>query len=520
MADRIQALKVSCLGGLDTNRDLLTQAERYPGSALQLINYEPSLSGGYRRISGYANSYGTVPGQDDVLGINIFEGVNNGIFACRKPSSGTSYFYRWNTATSAWVAITTPGTVSMTGVKKVRFENLAWASPADRMVLVDGVNPAAVYNGTTYTQITASTAPSAPKYVTQFSNHLFLAGEASAPYNLYFSAPIEETNFSPAAGAGVINVGFPIVQIRTFRDVLYIFGKNAIKRLVGTSIANFELQEVTNNLGCIVPDSVVEFAGNLVFLSYDGFRPIAGTARIGDVELENLSKQIQTFLNSLVDEIVVENLDVEKFNCVVYNKKSQFRFLSTTDGIFGVLAGMRRTDQGISMEFSQLFDITATAAVSGLIGTNEVMLHGDSTGKVYQQEVGSNFDGRSILSVYQTPYYYFDDPTIRKNLYNVTTFLRAEGAVNIAFAVSYDFDDSVNVFNPADYAINSQYPAAYYNTAIYDSAAVYDGNPSPVIKTNITGSGFSVAFTYVTNDTNLSHNIQGLVLNFSYNDRR
>jgi len=148
--------------------------------------------------------------------------------------------------------------------------------------------------------------------------------------------------------------------------VLYIFGKNAIKLLVGTSIADFNVQEVTNNLGCIVPDSVVEFAGNLVFLSYDGFRPIAGTARIGDVELENLSKQIQATLNSLLDEIVESNLDVEKFNSVVYNKKSQFRFLSTTDGVPGILAGLRRTDQGIGMEFGQLFDMTATAAASGL----------------------------------------------------------------------------------------------------------------------------------------------------------
>lgn len=518
MADRIQALKVSCIGGLDTNKDLLTQAERYPGSALQLINYEPSISGGYRRVSGYSNDYGTVPGQGGVLGINVFEGVNDGIFACRRPSAGTSYFYRWNTGTSAWVAITTPGSVSMVGVKKVRFENLTWAS--NRMAIVDGVNPAAIYNGTTYTQITASTAPAAPKYVTQFSNHLFLAGDAANPYNLYFSAPVEETNFSPAAGAGVINVGFPIVQIKSFRDTLYIFGKNAIKRLVGTSIANFDVQEVTNNLGCIVPDSVVEFAGNLVFLSYDGFRPIAGTARIGDVELENLSKQIQNTLSSIIDEIINENLDIEKFNSVVYNRKTQFRFLSQTDGVFGVLAGLRRTEQGFSMEFSNLFDMTATAASSGLLGTDEIMLHGDSNGKVYKHESGSSFDGRNILSVYQTPYYYFEDPTIRKNFYNVTTFLRAEGATNIVFAVSYDFDDSQNVFNPPDYAITTQYAAAYYSTAIYDSTAVYDGNPSPVVKTNISGSGYSISFTYVTNDTNLSHNIQGLVMNFTYNDRR
>ena len=41
-----------------------------------------------------------------------------------------------------------------------------------------------------------------------------------------------------------------------------------------------------------------------------------------------------------------------------------------------------------------------------------------------------------------------------------------------------------------------------------------------LIEVNIEGSGFSIAFKYVTNDTNASHTIQGLVLNYSMNDRR
>jgi hypothetical protein len=88
------------------------------------------------------------------------------------------------------------------------------------------------------------------------------------------------------------------------------------------------------------------------------------------------------------------------------------------------------------------------------------------------------------------------------------------------FSVSYDFEDSINVYNPANFNINTTGSASYYNEAIYDSTAIYDGNPSPVVKTPFTGSGFSVAFKYVTNDQNASHTIQGLVLNYSMNDRR
>ena len=518
MADKIQAYKVSCLGGLDTNRDMLAQGELYPGSALQLINYEPSITGGYRRISGYANTYGTVPGEASVLGVNISENINDGIFACRKPiSPATAYFYRWNISTSAWVAITTPITVTMVGVKKVRFENLSWG--VDKIAIVDGVNPAAVYDGTTYTQL-LSPAPAAPKFVTQFANHLFLAGDLSEPYNLYFSSPLAETDSNPANGAGVINVGFPIVQIKGFREYLYIFGKNSIKRLSGTNVADFRIEEVTNNLGCIASDSVVEIAGNLVFLSSDGFRPISGTARIGDVELETLSKQVQGTVTVIIDELLTGFIDTESISMIVYNKKSQFRFMVPNEGSFGFISGIRKTDRGSSFEYSLLFDLIVSCATSGYIEYEEIILHGDSSGKVYKQEVGTSFDGRDILSIYQTPYFYFEDPTLRKNFYNITTFLRSEGSTNIVFSVSYDFEDSVGVFNPSNYDITTVGAAAYYNTAVYDSGVTYDGNPSPVVKTNISGSGFSVSFKYVTNDTNASHNIQGMVLNFSLNDRR
>jgi hypothetical protein len=67
MADRINGFKVTCIGGMNTNRDVLSQGEMYPGSATQLINYEPAITGGYRRISGYANSYGTVTGTGNVV---------------------------------------------------------------------------------------------------------------------------------------------------------------------------------------------------------------------------------------------------------------------------------------------------------------------------------------------------------------------------------------------------------------------------------------------------------------------
>ena len=512
MSDELASLKVFCIGGLNTSRDVLSQGELSPGSATVLINYEPAVTGGYRKISGYTNDYGTVPGTSSVLGVCVANGVNEGILACRSDNSSTDYFYYWDSDLLDWVTVTTPGTLDTASIEKVRFSKYNWSAP--KVVLTDGVNPAAVYDGTTYTQIDAATAPVSPKYSTTFKNHLFLAGDSSDSFNLYFSAPYAETDFSPANGSGVINVGFNIVQIKPFRDALYIFGSNNIRKLSGDNIANFTLENVTNDLGCLASDSVLEIGGDLLFLSQDGLRPVTGTDKIGDVNLETVSKDIQSIFTD-----VLFNVDLNGLNAVVVRQKTQFRFFFSAADSQGIIGGFRQSEGGLQLEYGQLLGIQATCADSGYIGQYEYVIHGDSTGKVHRQERGNSFDGTEIFSVYQTPYLHMDDPELRKIIYSVNTYLRSEGDNQMVLSVLYDYED-FNTLNPSNYTLTTQGAAAYYNEALYDSTAIFDGNPSPVQRVNVSGSGKAVSFKYVTNDTNASHSIQGIVVVYGVGDKR
>ena len=512
MADNLASFKVQCQGGLNTSRDVLSQGADSAGSAIAMINYEPAVTGGYRRIDGYSNAYGTVTGTGAVLGVCVANGINDGILAAREPSSGSNYLHYWDTATSAWVAVTTSGSPTMTGVDKVRFVRYNWGSP--KVILTDAVNPAATYDGTTYTQITHADAPSAPKIAHNFKNHMFLAGDSTEPTNLYFSAPYDETNFAPANGAGVINVGFPVVALKSFRDTLYVFGVNNIRKVVGNNISDFFLQEVTDDLGCLATDSVVEIGGDVYFLSQDGYRPVSGTNKIGDVNLESISRNIQ----SIFTEVVLQE-DLDGLSAVLIREKSQFRIFFAAGESIGLIGGIRSTPQGNFFEFGQLLGIEATCADSGYIGQYEYVIHGDSFGKVHRQESGNSFDGSDIFSLYQTPFIYMQDPEQRKIIYSVSTYLRSEGDNDIVLSVLYDYEN-VNTLSPTNYDIVTRGAAAYFNEALYDSTAIFDGNPAPVVKTNISGSGTSVSFKYVTNDTNAAHSIQGLVITFGVGDRR
>jgi len=595
MADAVSTFKAVSRGGLNTGADVLTLGTDNPGSAIQLLNYEPNLEGGYRRISGFANKFGTVTGTGSVLGVAVANGVNQGILACRTPSSGNNYLHWWNfyytvavtsgqgtnftvgetvtavvsssdgtstgvsgtvkarasasltvdfgrlptsvfatsnvltggtsaaetTVTSTptvvgWTAVTCGGSPTMTGVSKVRFTEINFGTP--KVVLTDGINPASTYDGSTYTQITDSNAPTDPTMSAEFQNHLFLAGDPAQVSNLYFSAPTAETDFTPANGGGVINVGFEIVAIKKFRNVLYIFGTNNIKRLVGENSANFTLETVTSNLGCLATDSVVELGGDLLFLAPDGIRPIGGTSKIGDVNLETLSKNIQSTIKGVIDAE-----DLSTLSAVIIRSKSQFRYLFSTSSSQGILGGLREYQGNISFEFAQTFGIECTCASSGYIGQEEFVIHGQSNGKVYRQESGNAFDTSNILSIFKTPFIYMDNPEQRKTYYSTSTYMSSEGNFSVALSVTYDYDNT-DIATPDNLTLSTTSPGAFYdrgtNVAVFDTTDIYDGNPSPVESVTFSGSGKAIALTYVTDDTNESHSIQGFTITYGLGDVR
>ena len=509
MPDNLRSFKVSCKGGLNTSRDLLSQGEVKPGSAIAMINYEPALTGGYRRISGFLNTYGTVPGTGAVLGVAVANGINSGILACRTPSAGTDYLHYWDGA--AWQAVTTAGSPTMTGVTKVRFTRFNFGTP--KVILTDGVNPASTYDGTTYTQIAHVQAPSSPRLSIEFKNHILLAGDPTEDTNVYFSAPYDPTDFASGNGSGVINVGFPVVAMKPFRDALYIFGINNIRKLTGLDASDFKIEVVTDNLGCLATDSVMEVGGDLLFLSQDGLRPVTGTDRIGDVNLETVSKDIQSIITG-----VVLRLDLDALNSVVVRSKSQFRLLFGAADSQGIIGALRPGESGIEYEYGQLLGIEATCASSGYIGQTEFVIHGDSAGLVHKQEVGTSFNGEPIFSAFQTPFFHMEDPEVRKVVYSISTYLRSEGTSDIVLGVEYDYQ-TPNVLSPTDYNLPIEGVAAYYGEALYDSTAIFDGNPSPVFRTNVTGSGKSVSLRYVTNGIEASHTIQGVVITYGLGDR-
>ena len=549
MPDRIQSFKLVCSGGLNSNENHSDLSDNSPGSATRLVNYEPGLFGGYRRIEGFDEfdtDYGEVTvagsstGQGKVLGVAIFkDDVTNTtkIIAARQDAGSSNYSFYYHTASIGWRkftldhSVTRPMTLNGLTVNKLRHVTFNFGT-GNHIVFVDGVNPAIVFNGANWKEIKSSHAGgydaanntaggaqalNAPALVDVFENHLFLAGHEATAAAVAHSAPNDPYTWTSAAGGGQISAGFDVVQIKPFRDNLFVFGGNAIKKIKVNSTNEFALEQVTANVGCVARDSVLEIGGDLMFLAPDGFRPCASTSRIGDVELETLSKPIQA---KLVD--IIKNQDMDTLNGVVIRSKSQIRYFigdSTVDpkDSVGIIGGLTNSSGSIGWEFGELLGIRASCCTSGYIGTTEFVLHADYDGKVYKQESGLSFNGLDIVSVYSTPYLDFGETEQRKVMRKINTFIRAEGPLEMLLSMTYDWGDGGSP-TPATYSQASLGAPTQYSGRNIDYAetnVLYGGSSKPIMTSDIQGSGFSAQATFVSIGQTESFSIQGMVFEFS-----
>ena len=550
MPDRIESYKVVSQGGLNTLENHLRLSDELPGVATRLVNFEPSIYGGYRRITGfvpYKEDYAEVtetanPATGKVLGVSIFKDDYLGatrVIACREldDGSGNYGFYRY-VPLNGWRLITGAPTPSLTDgvvdVLKVRHAQFNFGN-GNAIIFVDGVNPPNVFDGQNWrTLLIANTGGESspggdqlidqPSVVEVFEKHIFLSGDPRDEALVVHSAPNDPYTWTFSAGAGQLTVGTDVVNIKPFRDQLFVFGTNAIKKVtVDVGSGDFLTENVTSNVGCVARDSVIELGGDLIFLAPDGLRPVAGTSRIGDVELETISKSIQGALLRLGSEY---NLDT--LNSVVIRSKSQVRMFIGDDNVSmdqaeGILGGLTTSSDKLEWEFSTLIGIRASCCTSGYIGKDEIVLHGDYNGKVYQQEKGNSFDGENILSVYSTPYLDFGDAGIRKTIRSVNTFIRAEGPFEMLLTVGYDWGDA-NTATPSDYSAQSKGAPTVYNGRNISYGAggnvVYGGSEKPIITTDVQGSCFSMRATFVTVGQSDPYTIQGLVIDYSTAGRR
>jgi hypothetical protein len=530
--DAFEAATIISRGGWDSNRNWLEINETNPGMAAELINFEPSLYGGYRRINGFTTLESTDSGFVDsagaegkILGVAFFKGD---IIAMRKQQSGATYELYKLVSNSSLLKYTTGLTLNSSGVNRVRSGTFNFDGK-ETIVFADGVNNAYMFNGTNWARINPAAsganfanaggpqALAAPTIVTEFEGHLFMAGENGNSHIVAHSSPNSEYNWTSAGGAGQINSGMPgINMIKVFRENLFVFSKEKIKKIYVDS-TTFVIDNVTEKVGCLAGCSVVEINGDLVFLSEDGFRPISATERIGDVEIATISKSIQGDLKGLIKTYAGTDIIA-----VEVPSKSQFRCFFTPSSveddqakaILGALVDAGSPN--VRWEWTTIRGIKISCAAhghSGAIG-EEYVVHGTHDGKVMIQESGNSFNGVNIQAKYTTPYIDFQQPAIRKTLHEIMLFTRPEGDLRVNMALKFDWGISDRINPTPGYNFSGEATGDVYGIAIYGTDTYGGGDAAPVVYTNVQGSCKSFSLVFSSDDTNAPYTIQGFVVKY------
>ena len=492
----------NCEGGLVLNKSTFLMQ---PGEALELRNFEPDIQGGYRRINGFSKYVSAIvpitsSSSEKILMVASFGDV---VLAAR----GTS-IYSATPGGSSW----TSRDSGRTSAGKYNFERFNFDG-TDKIVVVDGANAPTVFNSSLAATDVSESTVSGSKFVASFKNHMFYAGKSTTKQEVIFSQPFDEDAFSSGSGAGSFKVDDTVVGLKVFRDDLFIFCETRIFKLTGTSSSNFAVTSVTRNIGCINGDTIQEFAGDLMFLGPDGLRTIAGTARIGDVELGTISSNVQSIFN--------DNLSsASEFDSVVIPEKTQYRIFFTksgtaenqTKGVICVLKGQQ-------FEFSEIKGMRPACTDSFVDEGNVLVLHGAySNGYIYRQESGNTFDGEVIFGRYRSPDLTFNDPGIRKHMQRVILNYKPEAAIDADLLLRYDYEDPDSA-RPAAYTLDSSEVVAIYGTSTY-GVPIYAGASQPLVRQAVEGSGFAVALKVHDGGQTAPYSLKGFQLEYQLGARR
>src|SRR5210317_100696 len=508
MADAWQTHSFEFKGGLITNLSPYQQGFQAPGSARILRNFEPSIFGGYRRVEGYEKfDTNTVTNTGVIRGIVRYDSK---VFACR----GDDLFF---SSGSGWTQVSDNATYSSAGVTigggtgKVRFLKYDFDG-TEKLMLVDGTGKPFRFDGTTFEQLTALPSDvSGASFVTNFKNHIVFGNGKK----IIFSAPYKDNDLTIANGGGIINVADEITGFIVFREQLIIFSESSINVLNGNSVADFQLQPVSRDLGCVAEDTIQEIGGDVIFLGPDGLRLFSATDKIGDFSLAAVSKTIQVEILDLISS------SPNGFTSTVIREKSQYRIFGYNSTYTNASAkGIGATQLETGIAFNDTRGINAFVTYSEYDGFAERIYFGNADGFVYQMEQGNSFAGTDIPATFATPFIPLGDPTVRKTIYKGVTYLDVNGDFDLEYSLKFDFDqpDSIQPDSilSSDAAASITYGSGIYGTSLFGvkQKATYE--------VQTIGSGFTVSILYETTGANTDavFTIDAATLQYSTNARR
>ncbi len=226
----------------------------------------------------------------------------------------------------------------------------------------------------------------------------------------------------------------------SLNNSLYIFQRRAIWRLYGTSPANFELRNVTNEVGMLSQKTLVEWNDVLIFLSDLGIIMFDGS------NIRNVSEGV---VNTFIDSWA--------------NKNSPAATLWKNKYIIAYTPSGRTTNEEALVydmqenSFWRVKNVNAAAWMAWNGGTDDGRLYFASSnqGSIYQWDTGNHDDGYPIDSIYDTASFGFEGGMNDKSLKRFYVQQLAKGDWNLTVTMFTDINEVSTTGEPINLSAGS-----------------------------------------------------------------
>lgn len=380
--------------------------------------------------------------------------------------------------------------------------NFTGSTSTLKMYGCDGVNLAFEFDGTTYVPIRTGMATDTPEHIAFHKNYLFLSFYGS----VQFSALGSPYSWTAILGAGEIATGDQVtgfvVQTGTQSGAsMAVFTKGKTYILYGTSAANWQLTVSVYDLGTSA--RTAQSVGNNTFgLTGRGVYSLVTTLNYGDFDFASITHLIQPYL------VTKRGLET----CSSTSKeKGQYRlyFSDNTALVIGFtgdqVSGMMNIDYGKPVRCV----VTQT-----LSNGKEVTFFGSDDGYVYQDNIGTSFDGQPIEAFIRTTFNHLKSPRIRKKFRRAIFEASSNGYANVK--VSYELGyGSLGVASSdvSDYQMVGQ--GGYWDQFIYENFT-WDQPFINEQSISLDGTEKNISFLFYSNRAqDVSHTFQGVSIHYT-----
>lgn len=183
-----------------------------------------------------------------------------------------------------------------------------FAQLSDKLYFCDGVSDIKSFNGTTVASIPSSAnAPTGVKFLCSHTNRMF-AVRTAEPDTIYVSDLLSVEGSAAWSSIDSFRVGGdgePITGISSWTGFrLVVFKQNSTYVITtdptAASIANWSIEIVSGDIGCVARNSVCQIGANIYWLSQDGVRSMQRILQGTDQEI---SEPLSKIIDSTIQEI-------------------------------------------------------------------------------------------------------------------------------------------------------------------------------------------------------------------------